>query len=172
VEQVIRATFSGLEATPFEILDKIYYQNSVDFLNAQYNIVRAIILFVVILGVFNTATSAILERTQEIGMLRANGESKKDILGLIALEGTVAAAAGALIGLGLVVLLNLTLLRDGFYMPPGPGITRSFKTYIQLNVGMALEAGLLVMMSAVVGSILAALKVLRMPISNALRQIG
>jgi len=172
VEQVIRATFSGLEATPFEILDKIYYQNSVDFLNAQYAIVRAIILFVVILGVFNTATSAILERTQEIGMLRANGESKKDILSLIALEGAFAAAAGALIGLLVVVLLNMTILRDGFYMPPGPGITRSFKTYIQLHSGMAIEAAFLVLVAAVVGSLLAALKVLRMPISHALRQVG
>ena len=95
-EKKIEAALPELEATPFEVLDKIYYQNSVDFLNAQYQIVRFIILFVVVLGIFNTATSSILERTQEIGMLRANGESKKEILSLIALEGCISAIIGAI----------------------------------------------------------------------------
>lgn len=172
VEQEIEEKITGIEATPFEILDKIYYQNSVDFLNAQYSIVRAIILFVVILGIFNTATSAILERTQEIGMLRANGESKRDILKLIALEGGFAACFGAVLGILSVVVANSTLLRDGFYMPPGPGITRSFKTFIELQFGMALEAGALVLAAGVLGSLLAATKVLRTSISHALRQVG
>lgn len=172
VEGEIENQFPNLEATPFEVLDKIYYQNSVDFLNAQYAIVRLIILLVVVLGIFNTASSAILERTQEIGMLRANGESRKDILQLISLEGGLSAAFGAVLGIAFVVLLNFTLLRDGFYMPPGPGITRSFKTFIELHAVMAVEATLLVFVAGVVGSLLAGLKVLRMPISQALRQVG
>lgn len=166
----IVSVLPDLEATPFEILDKIYYQNSVDFLNAQYLIVRFIILCVVILGIFNTATSSILERTQEFGMLRANGESKKEILSLIALEGCVSSFVGAMLGLLLVWILNVTALKDGFYMPPGPGITRSFKTFIELQFPMALEALSLALIAGVLGSLLAGLKVLRMSISQALRQ--
>jgi putative ABC transport system permease protein len=168
----ITKKFSSLEATSFEILDKIYYQNSVDFLNAQYAIVRLIILFVVVLGIFNTATSSILERTQEIGMLRANGESKGDIVKLCALEGLIASLLGSLAGIFTVVLFNLTVLSDGFFMPPGPGITRSFKTYIELHPTMAQEAILLVLFAGVLGSVLAVLKILKMPISTALRQVG
>jgi putative ABC transport system permease protein len=164
--------FPSLEATSFEVLDKIYYQNSVDFLNAQYSIVRLIILFVVVLGIFNTATSSILERTQEIGMMRANGEAKGDIVKLIALEGFVASLLGALAGIVVVIGLNLLFLRDGFFMPPGPGITRSFKTYIDLQYMMAQEALLLVLVAGVLGSVLAVLKVLKMPISAALRQVS
>lgn len=172
VEKKIEQMFPQTEATPFEILDKIYYQNSVDFLNAQYLIVRMIILFVVVLGIFNTATSSILERTQEIGMLRANGESRHEILSLIALEGCISALLGACLGLVFVWICNVTILSDGFYMPPGPGITRSFKTYIELQMPMAVEALLLVVLAGGLGSLLAAFKVLRMTISQALRQAG
>ncbi|NBO38410.1 ABC transporter permease [bacterium] len=172
VAAAVQQQFPQIEATPFEVLDKIYYQNSVDFLNAQYLIVRFIILFVVVLGIFNTATSAILERTQEIGMLRANGESKSEILKLIALEGMIGAFLGALLGIIVVFALNQTLLKDGFYMPPGPGITRSFKTYIELQWAMAGEAVGLVLLAGMLGSILAAFKVIRMSISQALRQVG
>ncbi|MEN9810938.1 MAG: hypothetical protein RLZZ488_2505 [Pseudomonadota bacterium] len=172
VEKKIEQMMPQLEATPFEILDKIYYQNSVDFLNAQYLIVRMIILFVVVLGIFNTATSSILERTQEIGMLRANGESRREILSLIALEGCISALLGACLGLFFVWLANVTILKDGFYMPPGPGITRSFKTYIELQFPMAVEALVLVVIAGGLGSLLAAFKVLRMTISQALRQAG
>lgn len=105
-------------------------------------------------------------------MLRANGESKKDILLLIGIEGGFAACLGAILGILSVVVLNSTLLRDGFFMPPGPGITRSFKTFIELQVGMALEAGALVLVAGVLGSLLAATKVLRTSISYALRQVG
>jgi putative ABC transport system permease protein len=172
VETAIEGRLTGIEATPFEILDKIYYQNSVDFLNAQYAIVRLIILFVVVLGIFNTATSSILERTQEIGMLRANGESKRDILALIAMEGCISAIIGAGLGILFVYLVNLTLLKDGFYMPPGPGITRSFKTFVELQIPMVIEALILVVAAGCFGSLLAASKVLRMSISQALRQAG
>jgi putative ABC transport system permease protein len=172
VEKQIEQSLPQLEATPFEILDKIYYQNSVDFLNAQYLIVRLIILFVVVLGIFNTATSSILERTQEFGMLRANGESKKEILSLIALEGCISAFIGACLGLVFVWLMNLTLLSEGFFMPPGPGITRSFKTFIELQWSMAAEALILTVVAGGLGSLLAAFKVLRLSISQALRQAG
>lgn len=172
VAQQIERLPYGLEATPFEILDKIYYQNSVDFLNAIYSLVGFVILFVVVLGVFNTSTSSILERTQEIGMLRANGESKRDIFSLIACEGLIASIVGALIGLFVVVFLNSVFLRDGFYMPPGPGITRSFKTYISLELGMGFESLLLIVGAGVSGSVLAVLKVVRTSIAQTLRHVG
>ena len=105
-------------------------------------------------------------------MLRANGESKSEILKLIALEGMIGAFLGALLGIIVVFALNQTLLKDGFYMPPGPGITRSFKTYIELQWAMAGEAVGLVLLAGMLGSILAAFKVLRMSISQALRQVG
>jgi putative ABC transport system permease protein len=172
VSQLIEQLPYVLEATPFEILDKIYYQNSVDFLNAIYSLVGFVIIFVVVLGVFNTSTSSILERTQEIGMLRANGESKRDIFALIACEGLIASVVGALIGIFAIVFLNALFLQDGFYMPPGPGITRSFKTFIALDVGMGFESLMLIVVAGVSGAVLAVLKVVRTSIALTLRHVG
>lgn len=172
VAQAIQNLSYGLEATPFEILDKIYYQNSVDFLNAIYSLVGFVILFVVVLGVFNTSTSSILERVQEIGMLRANGESRRDIFSLIAFEGLIASLIGSLLGLFVVVVFNFIFLTDGFYMPPGPGITRSFKTYIELSVPMGIEAASFIVVAGVLGATLAVIKILRAPIAGALRHVG
>ena len=172
VAQHIEQLPFGLEATPFEVLDKIYYQNSVDFLNAIYSLVGFVILFVVVLGVFNTSTSSILERTQEIGMLRANGESKRDIFMLIACEGLIASVVGALIGLLSIVLLDTLFLGEGFYMPPGPGITRSFKTFIALDVRMGFESLFLIVIAGVSGAVLAVLKVVQTSIAHTLRQVG
>ena len=163
------AKFPELEATPFNVLDKVYYQHAVDWLGSQFEIIRLIILTVVVLGIFATASSAILERTQEIGMLRANGESVKDILLLLAYEGAFVACCGGLMGLILVATANVSVLANGIPMPPSPGITRSFNVFVELTSSGAFWAFILVAITATLGTVLAGLKVARMPIAKALR---
>jgi putative ABC transport system permease protein len=162
-------TFPQLEATPFNVLDKVYYQHAVDWLGSQFEVIRLIILSVVVLGIFATASSAILERTQEIGMLRANGESVRDILTLLAYEGAIVAFAGGMFGLLLVTFANFTVFSNGIPMPPSPGITRSFNVFLELNANGALSAFLMVAVTSTLGTIFAGLKVARMPIAKALR---
>src|SRR5690606_29471308 len=74
VAALVSERFPHLEATPFDVLDEVYYQHSVDWLKAQYTVVQVIILSIVLLGIFNAISTSILERKQEIGNLRANGE--------------------------------------------------------------------------------------------------
>jgi len=52
-------------------------------------------------GVVNTLTLSVIERTQEIGLLRAIGMSRPQIRRLIHLESVLIAVHGALLGLGL-----------------------------------------------------------------------
>jgi putative ABC transport system permease protein len=63
----IRTRHPDLETIPFSVLDKVYYQHSVDWLNAQFGVIQIIIITIVVLGIFNTVSSGILERKQEIG---------------------------------------------------------------------------------------------------------
>jgi putative ABC transport system permease protein len=159
----------GLEATPFAVLDKVYYQHSVDWLNQQFHVIQLIILSIVILGIFNTVSNGVLERKPEIGNLRANGESPGDVIKLLNLEGLTVGVLGAAIGIFFALLMNLTVLREGILMPPAPGLTRQFHVQIEFLPGMALWAFALNSLTTVIGTWLAAWRVARMPIADALR---
>jgi len=59
----------------------------------------AIALFVAAIGMVNTMTVTLLERTNEIGIMRATGASKKDILTMFISEATVMGFLGGISGL-------------------------------------------------------------------------
>ena len=161
--------FPNIEATAFNVLDKVYYQNSVDFLQAQFNFILVVIFTIVVLGIFNTVSTIIMERKNEIGNLRANGESKNEIMVLILAEGFLLGFIGTVVGIILAYLMNFTILANGIKMPPGPGITRQFITHVELQpyfIFVCLAIGIL---STLIGSYLAGRKVIKMPISDLLR---
>jgi putative ABC transport system permease protein len=157
------------EATPFNVLDKVYYQNSVDFLQAQFSFIFIVIIVIVVLGIFNTVSTIILERKGEIGNLRANGDSKREIMTLLLTESLILGVIGASVGVILSYLLNLTLLSKGIDMPPGPGITRQFTTFVELQPSFIPVCFLIGIISGLVGTALAARKVLKMPITELLK---
>ncbi len=171
VASAVASRFPQLEATPFEILDKVYYQNSVDWLDSQFAVTQTIILFIVILGIFNTVSTSILERKQEIGNLRANGESVSDIMKLLSLEGVALGLTGALLGIISAFVLNLTVLKGGILMPPAPGLTRQFHIRIELQPLMGIISFTLGAITAIIGTTLAGIKVAKMPIGDALRAV-
>lgn len=169
VQKRIEQAFPDLEATPFHELDKIYYQHSVDWLKAQFNIVQIIILTIVLLGIFNAISTSILERKQEIGNLRANGESSTQVMRLIATEGALLAVVGSVLGMALTYGILTLFIDKGLLMPPGPGQTRQFLVSFSFEWSMALYALGVSTLAAAFASLLAALKVTRMPIAAALR---
>ena len=77
-----------------------------DWLNAQFGVIQIIIVTIVVLGIFNTVSTGVLERKQEIGTLRANGESRYDVMRLLCLEGLALGVLGA--ALGIIVALDST----------------------------------------------------------------
>lgn len=161
--------YPELKAYSFADLDKVYYQHSVDWLHAQFNVIQMIILTIVLLGIFNSISSAILERKQEIGNFRANGESKGDILRLITLEGTFLGFFGSVIGLSLAYVAMAHFLNRGIEMPPGPGLTRPFLITFKFEWPMVWTTLALCSISAVVAAFFASIRVAKMPIAKALR---
>ncbi len=147
----------------------MYYQNSVDWLKMQFYVVQIIILSIVLLGIFNTISASILERKQEIGNLRANGESGFDIMKLILGEGAILGLIGSLLGVGLTDVIAKGFLHKQILMPPGPGSTKEFFLTFYFTAGMAVKTMALSAISAIVASFLAGLKVAKMPIAKALR---
>jgi putative ABC transport system permease protein len=171
VAQAVEARYPGLEAVSFATLDKIYYQHSVDWLQSRFGVIQVIIILIVVLGIFNTVSSGILERKQEIGNLRANGESSLDIVVLLGLEGASLGVLGSLIGCALTLAIDATVLRDGILMPPAPGLTRQFHVLIELQAQMALKTCVMGIAATVLGTLVAGWKVSKMPIGDALRAV-
>lgn len=61
----------------------------------------ALAIIVAVLGVVNTLALSVVERTREIGLIRAIGLSRRQLRRMIRLESVVIAVFGALLGLGL-----------------------------------------------------------------------
>ncbi|WP_406058985.1 FtsX-like permease family protein [Streptomyces sp. NBC_01077] len=69
-------------------------------LNIVYGLL-ALAIVVAVLGVVNTLALSVVERTREIGLMRAVGLSRRQLRRMIRLESVVIALFGALLGLGL-----------------------------------------------------------------------
>ncbi|MEW6716148.1 MAG: ABC transporter permease [Chloroflexota bacterium] len=72
-------------------------------------------------GVMNTMLMAVLERTREIGVLRASGWSRQRVLSMILQESLILGLLGGIIGIGvafgLIFLLNLMPLYGSLIVP-------------------------------------------------------
>ncbi|MER6633374.1 FtsX-like permease family protein [Streptomyces sp. NPDC000987] len=69
-------------------------------LNMIYGLL-ALAIIVAVLGVVNTLALSVVERTREIGLMRAIGLSRRQLRRMIRMESVVIALFGALLGLGL-----------------------------------------------------------------------
>ncbi|MEU9302604.1 FtsX-like permease family protein [Streptomyces sp. NPDC048269] len=69
-------------------------------LNMVYGLL-ALAIVIAVLGVVNTLALSVVERTREIGLMRAIGLSRRQLRRMIRLESVVIALFGALLGLGL-----------------------------------------------------------------------
>ncbi|WP_217146728.1 ABC transporter permease, partial [Streptomyces sp. AC627_RSS907] len=76
-------------------------------LNLVYGLLGLAII-VAILGVVNTLALSVVERTREIGLMRAIGLSRRQMRRMIRLESVVIALFGALLGLGLGMAWGVT----------------------------------------------------------------
>lgn len=169
VAEKVEKAFPSLEATPFHILDKLYYKHTVDWLQAEFRIVQTVILGIVLLSVFNTVSASILERKQEIGNLRANGESVFQIMRLILTEGALLAVLGGVIGMALAYSLLMLFVDKGLLMPPGPGQTRQFVVIFHFRLAAFFFTLLLGTIAAMVASLLAGMRVAKTSIAQLLR---
>lgn len=168
VANMVGSSFPDLEAIPFDVLDRVYYQHSVDWLKAQFKVVLFIILAIVVMGIFNSVSSSILERKQEIGNLRANGESIFQVMQLILVEGVMLAVLGTVVGVGLSYSVLTLFIDQGIMMPPGPGMTRQFAISFNFEWSMVFFALMLSFIASLLSSFLAGIKVAKMPIAKCL----
>ena len=67
-------------------------------------------VIIAVLGVVNTLALSVIERTREVGLLRAIGVSRRQLRTVIRLESIVIAVFGALLGIALGVAFGVGLM--------------------------------------------------------------
>lgn len=126
---------------------------------------------IVVFVVTNAMAMAIVERTREIGTLRALGTPTGQLLRSLALEGLVLGGTGGLVGALIAVAVSLGLLVFPVQMPPPPGRTVGYPLVIDLNAALC-AATLLGMLALVtLASALVARKTVRRPVVAALAHV-
>ena len=83
--------------------------------------IAAISLIVAGVGIINTMTVSVLERTREIGVLKAIGAKSRDVLFMFLSEAVVTGVAGGVAGSIFGVVLS-QIIGDYINLPPSPSI--------------------------------------------------
>jgi len=150
-------------------LDQAFFYQSVrDLYNRIFGALGLIIGVIVVFVVTNAMAMAIIERTREIGTLRALGTLPSQLLRTLALEGMVlggvGAAAGALIAFAVSMLLYVVPVQ----MPPPPGSSRGYPLNVTVDAGMYAATVLAMVVLAMLASAWIARRTVHTPVVDAL----
>jgi putative ABC transport system permease protein len=150
-------------------LDQAFFYQSVRGLyNRIFGALGLIIGVIVVFVVTNAMAMAIIERTREIGTLRALGTLPSQLLRTLALEGMVlggvGAACGALLAFGVSMLLYVVPVQ----MPPPPGSSRGYPLNIEIDPTLYLATVFAMVVLAMLASAWVARRTVHTPVVQAL----
>ncbi len=121
IESQLRRWGGGQSLAVFDLetLNPFFVQ-TVQLFNTIFGFIFALIGGIVLFTVSNTMNAAVVERTVEIGTLRAMGLRQAGIRRLFVTEGMLLGAAGALAGAAAALLLSAAInMLDLQWLPPG-----------------------------------------------------
>lgn len=148
-------------AVLFRQVDKFY--------GVQNRLIEGILLALMFLGILNTVSMTVVERTGEIGTLRALGESRKDIVTQFVLESLMLSFIGIVCGI-LISVGCIRIVESVKIMTEMPGASTPFQIKIFFQWSSAFYASFLASMTTVVATMIPALRASRLDIVEALRK--
>ena len=101
--------------------------------NRIFGLLGMVIVIMVLFSVTNTLGMAVVERTREIGTLRALGTLPSQIVRIFALEGLVLGIAGTLSGMLMAAGISVFLLFAKVQMPPPPGRSDGYPLHVDFS---------------------------------------
>lgn len=141
LSEVLATRFAGepLEVLDFETLNPMYRQAN-EFMDTMFGFLALLIGVIVLFTIGNTMSTAVVERTVEIGTLRAMGLRRGGIRRLFMCEALLLGAAGAALGvlaaLGVAWLVN----HSGWSWTP-PGYAYPYLILVRIWQDLPLLAG-------------------------------
>lgn len=151
-------TFGNIKAqTKSEIVEDA--EGQIDQALALFTGLLLFAVMIAVLGITNTLTLSIYERTREIGLLRAVGMVRRQVRRMIRWEAVIIATFGAMLGVGIGIILGWAVVRA--LADEGFGAFR-------VPVGQVILALVLAAFSGVLAAVWPARKASRMNILDAI----
>jgi len=159
----------GLEVNNWLKLND-FYAKTVEMYDAQFGILRIIILLMVLLSVANSVNMSVFERVGEFGTMMALGNRSRRVFGLIMAENALIGLTGAVSGVLLGIVLALVISAIGIPMPPPPNADLPYTAHISVVPSVVAGAFAVGLIATILAAILPALRVRHIPVVDALRQ--
>ena len=131
--------------------------------SVQY-VIDVIILLIILVGIGDTLATSVLERTHELGMMRAIGLSRSRLFSLIVLEGAAIGVLGLFLALATGLALTLFWVEVEFPAIVGIDLNLHFDTSLLFWIAV-----IVTLLSCVAGSFLPALRASRLSVTEAIR---
>lgn len=149
----------------------VYYRQVRLLMGGIFLFLGVIVFFMVVMSSANTLMMSMFERTREIGTMLAMGTPRSWLVRLFLLEAVVTGALAAVVGVAAGNLLGFLVNRAGIVLPPPPGNTVGMSLRVLHEPGLMAGAGLLVIVTLAVASLLPALRASRLRIVEALAHV-
>ncbi|OYO28772.1 ABC transporter permease [Janthinobacterium sp. PC23-8] len=154
LDQLLAAEFKTLklEVLDYETLSPIYKQ-VIQFFDSMFGFISILIYMIVLFTVGNTMSTAVVERTTEIGTLRAIGQRRAGIRSLFVSEGLLLGLIGAGLGIAIALPISYVINHSGMTWAP-PGYSYEYPVMVRvwgdnkLMFGSALSLAFLTVVSA------------------------
>lgn len=167
---------TSLKGEPLAVIDyetlNPFYGQTLGMFAAIFGFISVLIGGIVLFTVGNTMSMAVVERTAEIGTLRAIGLRRGDIRAMFVIEGMVIGVLGALLGILVAIAAAAAINQMGMtWTPPGrvEPVALAVRVAGEHQMMLASASGLVVV--AALSAILPAARAARMNIVDALRHV-
>jgi len=145
-----------------------FYRSVKDLYNRIFGALGLIIGVIVVFVVTNAMAMAIIERTREVGTLRAMGTLPQQLVRSFALEGLLLGGLGALLGALIALGVTAALLWFPVQMPPPPGRSTGYPLQIAFDGTLYAATLAAMLLLATLASAAVAQRTVRRPIVDAL----
>jgi len=167
---------TSLKGTPLAVYDfqtlHPYYGQTVGLFTAIFGFIAVLIGAIVLFTVGNTMNAAVVERTVEIGTLRAIGLRRSGIRRLFVCEGILIGVLGAALGVTVALILAGLINHSGLTWTP-PGRIEPIHLHVRVwgEVRMLVDTALGLTVVAVISAWWPARRASRLQVVEALRHV-
>ncbi|RLA06151.1 MAG: ABC transporter permease [Gammaproteobacteria bacterium] len=145
-----------------------YYVGVKNLYNRIFGLLGFIIILIVFFSIVNTIGMSVVERTREIGALRALGTYNSEVKFNFMLEGGIIGIIGSIVGAIIALITSLVLLVLDLQMPPPPGSNKGYPLVIDIPAEIYAPIVVISIMLCMIAAFIASSKAVKKPITEAL----